>query len=186
MLQARHMTETATSMLLFDLMSPGLRRSVNFAANRFWIEKVPYFNDMPLDCMAAISVSLTPAVYSPQELITAHSLHIIMRGLAARHSRILTRGDVWGEDMILQRRDLMNTTRVRAVTYLDVFSLELEALQAIIDEFPAMREVRVMYTAHTSRPHCPIRTPSHTPQRMKWRAVQLALLRQAQRWNGMR
>lgn len=67
--------------------------------------------------MSAVAVHLIPAVYAPRELVHGDTFHIIVRGLAAKDGMVLSQGDVWGADVVLQSRELRRTTPARALTY---------------------------------------------------------------------
>lgn len=140
--QARHMHQTGNYEGLLRKLSPKLRGEVALATNRDWISKVAYFRHIRDECLSAIAVTLQASVYAPKETVTGFKLHIVMRGVAAQQGRIITRGDVWGEDMILEARHLARVRPVRALTYLDVYSLSREDLFDILEDYPATKKVR--------------------------------------------
>ena len=140
--QARHMHQTGNYEGLLRKLSPKLRGEVALATNRDWISKVSYFRHIRDECLSAIAVSLQASVYAPQEIVTGFKLHIVMRGVAGQQGRIITRGNVWGEDMILEARHLARVRPVRALTYLDVYALSREDLFDILEDYPATKKVR--------------------------------------------
>lgn len=138
--QARHMHQTGNYVTLFGKMSPKLRGDVALTTNATWISKVPYFRHIRDDCLSAIAVTLRAMVYAPNEIIPGNELHIVMRGVAAQAGRIITRGNVWGEDMILENHTLANLRPVRALTYIDVSAISREELFDVLNEFPLTRK----------------------------------------------
>lgn len=138
--QARHMHQTGNYEGLLRKLSPKLRGEVALATNRDWISKVSYFRHIRDECLSAIAVSLQASVYAPQEIVTGFKLHIVMRGVAGQQGRIITRGNVWGEDMILEARHLARVRPVRALTYLDVYALSREDLFDILEDYPATKK----------------------------------------------
>lgn len=138
--QARHMHQTGNYEGLLRKLSPKLRGEVALATNRDWVSKVHYFKYIRDECLSAIAVSLRASVYAPSEVITGYELHIVMRGVAGQQGRIVTRGNVWGEDMILEARHLRRVTPVRALTYLDVYALSRRTLFEILEDYPVTRK----------------------------------------------
>jgi hypothetical protein len=58
-------------------------------------------------------------------------MYIVMRGMCAMSGRVITGGKFFGEDMIMTGRRMADC---RALTFLDVYELEKEALDQILEE----------------------------------------------------
>jgi hypothetical protein len=59
-----------------------------------------------------LALSLQPSIFGPAELIPDANLHVVLRGVVIKDTRIITRGQVWGTDVIIQAR---RAARDRAV-----------------------------------------------------------------------
>lgn len=184
--QARHMHQTGNYEGLLRKLSPKLRGEVALATNRDWISKVSYFKHIRDECLSAIAVTLQASVYAPKEIVTGFKLHIVMRGVAGQQGRIITRGNVWGEDMILEARHLARVKPVRALTYLDVYALSREDLFDILEDYPATKKVSPTRQAggRCSCAGCGRRGGPHagaprSPQKIQRAALLMALVRTA-------
>ena len=122
-------------------MSPALRGEVANFINSAWLQNVPFFNppgmrasEKSMFC-TDISLKLKPEAFAPQELVIktgepTEKFYLLQRGVMAKKGRILGTGDYAGHDFVLhkQRRNYM----VRAITYVDVFSLSKRDLEKVM------------------------------------------------------
>ena len=113
-------------------MSPSLRGEVANFINSAWLENIPFFNpphmlvDERETFCTAISLRLKQEAYAPQEVVIregeqTEKFYLLQRGVMATRGRIIGTGSYIGDDFVLHktRRDYS----VRAITYIDVFSL---------------------------------------------------------------
>jgi potassium voltage-gated channel Eag-related subfamily H protein 7 len=132
---------------LLEKMSPALRGEICVYINSTWINNVPFFSrrgklaakigaDEHKLFITAIAMKLAPQAFAPQEVIVqigelAETMYIMQRGVVAKKGQIISSGKYFGEDIILQadRRAYM----VRALTYVDVFTLTKTDLSLIMD-----------------------------------------------------
>merc|ERR1719478_1979995 len=69
-----------------------------------------------------------------------NALSVIMRGSCLRRGKMLTRDDVFGEDMILASDFLRDTTCPRTYTFLEVMMLFRDSLLEAAGKFPELDE----------------------------------------------
>jgi hypothetical protein len=72
--------------------------------------------------------------------VPASSLHIVMRGVAAKAGSILTQGAHWGEDMIVSAVTLRDLRHASALSYLEVATLERDDLYDCLTSYPVSRQ----------------------------------------------
>ena len=121
-------------------MSPSLRGEVANFINSAWLENIPFFNpphmlvDERETFCTAISLRLKPEAYAPQEVVIregeqTEKFYLLQRGVMATRGRIIGTGSYIGDDFVLHktRRDYS----VRAITYIDVFSLSKSGTSCI-------------------------------------------------------
>ena len=86
--------------------------------------------------LAELAVAMHRDGFAPRERVSAVSLSILMRGVAAKGGNILTEGAVWGEDIIVTSMALRDLRTASALTYVEVSTLTREDLDAAIALFP--------------------------------------------------
>ena len=94
-------------------------------------------------------------VFVPSELCPGGALHCVQSGIVAYRSKILTRGGVWGQDLLLCKARLRRWSG-RCLTFVETFSIGREQLIALADRYPRAESV------------------------MRWCAIRLALIRTLQ------
>ena len=67
--------------------------------------------------MLELSLQLHAVVFSPSDYAPTGYLFIVQRGLMVFRGKVLTKGKVWGEDLVLHSEDLRSTSRARAMNY---------------------------------------------------------------------
>ena len=60
--------------------------------------------------VAKILLSLQPLVFAPSDVVFGTQLYILHHGVAIYGGKVLTAGDVWGEDMLLSDKKLQKQT----------------------------------------------------------------------------
>ena len=106
---AKHLRYEANNMKLFRMMAPRLQAEALWVTHRRWLRKVRFLNidGLEPEFIASICMSLTPAIFAPDDLIYGNEeLFVIYRGVALYGGRVLTSGAVWGEDMLLESESL--------------------------------------------------------------------------------
>ena len=144
-------------------MSPSLRGEVANYINAAWLENIEFFNPPNLpeaereQFCTDISLKLQPEAYAPHEKIVrvgepTEKFYLLQRGVMASRGRIIGTGSYVGDDFVLhkQRREYS----VRAITYIDVFSLSKKSLEKVLNEstFPTIApRVRLYAIQHAFR-----------------------------------
>jgi hypothetical protein len=114
--QRKALIVAETDRVLLTNMSPTLRGEVAEATVDKWLESVPWLLRAIKGFRTSVALALLPALYSPQELISAEHFHIITRGVVVKDLRVLISGDVWGIDMILSSPILRRLQPARCLT----------------------------------------------------------------------
>jgi len=86
--------------------------------------------------MVELALRLEPLVFAPNEVCPPGLLYIVSRGLALFEGRVLAQGRVWGEDVILSSIHLRSKHCARALTFLEVLTIDRDVLNEIAAPFP--------------------------------------------------
>ena len=131
---------------LISLMSPLMQSTVALQANKDWLDRIWYlrsewYSDSDAErihsaFIAALAQKLMPSAHVGQERIAGGLLCIVNRGLAIKRWRFLSPGKAWGEDMILENPAMIDYSEAVAMTYLEIYTLDRPALDAVCRQFP--------------------------------------------------
>jgi len=127
--------EQAYKKLFID-MSPALHREVVIWCNARWTQRVWFLNSTSDGFKFDISRALQIRLFAPKELVPTGELNIVHRGEAMYNGKVLTRGQTWGEDIILSSVKLRKNNSARAIQFLEVMQLSRERLVRIIANHP--------------------------------------------------
>ena len=115
-----------------------LRGVVALEAHRPWLRRVWYldpqlkYTEGPLSSelrseqeafVAQLACALMHCSFVSEERVPVGSLYILRRGLCSRGWNFLGPGRVWGEDLIVNYPQLIDTTPTVALTYVEVLRL---------------------------------------------------------------
>jgi hypothetical protein len=126
------LTDTMKYFAFLREMSPDMRKQVCKHVNAAWTEQVWFLRDMGDDFLADIGMHFEPQILAQKEMFgDPQVLYILNMGLVARKGRVLRKGAVWGEDVILSCVDLCEDPKVIALTYAEVLSLRREQLDDV-------------------------------------------------------
>ena len=67
--------------------------------------------------MLELSLQMHAVVFSPSDIAPPGYMFIIQRGVALYQGKVMTKGKVFGEDMILQDESLRSKAAARAMTW---------------------------------------------------------------------
>lgn len=125
-------------------MSPGLRGEFANFVHRKWISRVSFFCKSPSEShgfVTDLAMCFQVQAYPAGECIVqlneyAECMYIIQRGLAARLGKIMSKGKVFGEDIILT--DGIRHYTVRSLTFVNCLMMTKGDLTAILSsgKFP--------------------------------------------------
>lgn len=131
---------------IMGLLTPTMQGAVAYASNKEWLTNVPYFVYKDgMDSMehegfiVQVAMRMVPRVYAPRELIRGDILHIVHKGLAVKEGRVVTKGGVWGADMILANPLYTSPSPARALTYVVLTELAPDDLKEVLKNFPSVQ-----------------------------------------------
>ncbi len=126
-----------------------LKLQVSIFLNRHILEKVPIFKGASDELLQQIILNLKPEVFTPRDYIFREGeigggMYFISRGsveVVSKDGRnifaTLTEGNYFGEIALLMSQP--RNASVRAVDYVDLYSLERDTLETILSKFPAFQ-----------------------------------------------
>lgn len=117
-------------------MSPMLQSEVIMECNAGWLRRVWFLADANQSLVVDLALVLTPLLFPPGEVVHPGHLFIVRRGVALLGGRLLTRGRVWGEDLLLQSKNLRLNDAARAMSYLEVWACSERDLNIVIAAYP--------------------------------------------------
>ena len=139
-LKSRSLQRINSYKHLYDRMSPMLRGRVALHCTAGLIEKVYYFEGCEVGFLALMSQKLTSVVFPPQEVVDqVDTIHMLTKGVAAKAGRVLGVNSVWGEDLILDSWELMDSTAAMALTYIEVSRLHKDDIVDAMVWFPEIQ-----------------------------------------------
>jgi len=128
---------------IFAQLSPQLAADTAFHSNEFLRNnQINFFNTCPRGFVVQITTELTAHCFAEGEKISTFStMYILKKGIAAIEGRILTRGSVWGEDVILLGLSYVRKNIVHCLSYVETLSITRVALQSILERHPEAKRV---------------------------------------------
>ena len=134
--RSRYLWETNSAVKVLKKMSPTLKAEVLLHVNSLWVAKVPWLVNEDSSFLTEVILSLEPIVFAPEETVRGAAFFVLFSGLAVFDGAIKRRGDVWGTDILITKSYLRSRTFARAMTYLEVFSIERDSLFIIAARHP--------------------------------------------------
>jgi len=142
--EARDMGRQRVERSIIDQMSPSLQGEVALCVHGRWIQSVRFLREIGTNVFIWIARCLTTMVYAPrEEVFRERTLFIIRRGICARKGKVLSVGDAWGFDMLLENEHLRDTTFTRALSYLHVLMLHASDVLRMESKFPEIHSALV-------------------------------------------
>lgn len=129
-------------------LPPTLRTQVSLFLNRDILKKVPFFRGASDDFIEAIALEMHPAIFVPGDFVMkagelGDAMYFISQGMVEVVSSdgqtvyaTLAAGDFFGEIALLFRQP--RTASVRAVTYCDLYSLDIVAFNRVLSRHPGV------------------------------------------------
>ena len=126
-----------------------LKLRISLFLNRQILEKVPIFRGASDDLLQQIVLNLKPEVFTPGDYIFREGeigtgMYFISRGSVEVVSKdgqtifaTLAEGNYFGEIALLMSQP--RNASIRAVDYVDLYSLERDTLESILSKFPAFQ-----------------------------------------------
>jgi len=143
---SRYVRQREEDQALFTKMSPYLQSTVALEANRRWIRMIWFLRDIKSTrdaglMVARLSRHLTICVYTQEERLPLGQLYILGRGIVVRNWRIFSMGRVWGEDIILDRKEFVDHAQAVALSYVETHTLRRHDLDVVLAEFPVQNAI---------------------------------------------
>ena len=133
---SKHLRMTERNQLLMENMSAQLQAEVAWSVHHKWLNNIFFIQGASVQFMVELALKLRPLVFAPSELCPPGLLYIVSRGLALFEGRLLAQGRVWGEDVILFSEHLRSKHCARALTFLDVLTIDRDEILEIASAFP--------------------------------------------------
>ena len=125
---------------LLSSMPPTLQGEVSWAANSTWLQNIWFLRECDPQFMLELSLQMHAVVFSPSDIAPPGYMFIIQRGVALYQGKVLTKGKVFGEDMILQDESLRSKASARAMNYLEANYVSRTELMMLANRYPATKK----------------------------------------------
>jgi len=143
-----HLMRDEEHKSLVKRLSPQLQREVVQTAYSNWLLKVPFLEGASKAMICEFAWYLEPRLYAPREVVPPGPLYIIHRGLATCGNQILTLGQCWGDDLVLEllpggRKVAAALRRYKpafAVHFLEAFKIESDFCLETINHYKGERK----------------------------------------------
>lgn len=122
--------------LSLNYLSQALQIEVMIHIHSHWLEAIWFVRDLEASVKVRIALSMVPRVIAPGEIAPPRFLYVLSRGKVMYGGRILSRGNWWGDDVILSDARWFVPFLARAISYTDVTSVSSEALNNIVSTHP--------------------------------------------------
>ena len=83
------------------ILSPALQAELILHVNQPWIDRAWFLRGLEPACLVRLARELSARVFAPGELAPLGNLYVVRRGHLFFGPFLLTRGMVWGDDVIL-------------------------------------------------------------------------------------
>lgn len=125
-------------------LSPALQGEVALEMNAAWVRNVWYLASEGVSekLVVAFAQGLEAKVFAQGEKFgEPNTLYILNRGLIGRKGRVLRSASVWGEDFVLDCKELMDRSPAVALTYVEVLWMKRASLDEILEQFPEEKSI---------------------------------------------
>jgi voltage-gated potassium channel len=134
---------------ILESLPPGLSTEISLYLKRDIIEKVPIFQGASDLFIRDVALQMRPAVYMPGDFIfvageKGNEMYFINRGVAEAMSpegeilSTMTDGDFFGEIALFL--GYPRTASVKAITYCDLYRLDREMFDHVLENYPEIAE----------------------------------------------
>jgi len=141
--QTSHLADAPSHSRLLTMLSPALQSETVLTVNQGWLGKVWFLNheDVSQPFVVRLAIALSPMILAPFEIAPHGYLYLLHRGVVVHTGRVLTKGHVWGEDIIVMALapNLVRGTNARAMNYVESFITDWEMLEQACEGFPKSR-----------------------------------------------
>ena len=101
-----------------------------------WLHAVWFIRELEGPVKVKLAMAMEYKVMAPGEVAPTRHLYVLTRGAIIFGGRVLTRGAVWGDDVILSNPVNFVGYQARVIKYSDVSALKRSTLVEIVDLYP--------------------------------------------------
>jgi len=135
--EARALARQRDQSPVVEQMSPLLQGEMAMVLHKETLDQVWYLRSLEDEAIVSIARRLRTAVFAPQEQLSGHrTLFMLKRGVCVRRSRVILKGHVWGEDMVLSNPHLREKWPAKAMSFVEVVMLTFADLTQAIKHLP--------------------------------------------------
>ena len=134
--QSKHLRLAEMQQSLVEEMAPNLKREVLWRTNKAWLQRIWFLQEAPRSFMIELAMKLRAKVFCPGDSPARGYMYIVHRGIALYQARLITKGNVFGEDIILSSRHLRSTAQARAMNYLETYFTSRPTLLELAERYP--------------------------------------------------
>ena len=84
--------------------------------HRPWLNSIRFLRGFEAPCLVRLAREMICETLAPGEVAAMHNLYVIIRGLVLYAGRVIRRGMVWGDDVILSYAPYYLPFHARAMT----------------------------------------------------------------------
>lgn len=141
--QSKHLRSAQIQQRLLSALPPALQGEVSWITNQSWLPNISFLQGAEPQFMLELSLQLHAVVFAPSNLAPKNFLFIMQRGVAIYRGKVLTKGGVWGEDIVLETVALRSKETARALNYVAAYYISRDELLILAKKFPlAARVIR--------------------------------------------
>ena len=118
-------------------LSLALQMEVIQFVNRSWLEAVWFIRNLDAPVKVRLAMALQPKMLAPGEVAPNRNMYSLTRGSMTLGGRVLSKGAVWGDDVILANLQHCLPHHARAITYADVMFFSRQTLLDIVATYPS-------------------------------------------------
>lgn len=106
--------------------------------HKYWLDAIWFVRDFDKLCKVKLAQSMTSKVLVPGEVAPRRHMYVIVgNGLVMFGMKVLHRGNVWGDDVILEEERHFSPYTARAMSYCEVSAIIRHRLLEVVGSFPA-------------------------------------------------
>ena len=111
-------------------------------SHRAWLDAIWFVKGFGKNCKVKLAQSMSAKVLTPGEVAPLRHMYVIGgRGLVMYGMKVLHKGNVWGDDVILQDEKHFSPYTARAMSYVEVSAIHRDKLLEVVSAFPASYQV---------------------------------------------
>ncbi|KAL1503237.1 hypothetical protein AB1Y20_011293 [Prymnesium parvum] len=138
--QSQYIRLTELQRRLLAAMPPSLKGEVSWQTNKAWLQNVSFLKGATHVFMLEMAHSMNAIVFAPSDLVPRGYLYVVQKGVALYGVRVMFKGSVWGEDMLVANPKLRHPMVARAMNYLAVNYISRFQVLEIAERHPDVKK----------------------------------------------